>query len=91
MSIRECMFNHFIPYLKPAFTCIDTNVEKAKNLYDFWNEQEFLEEIEENNLPSAEYLAFAKKLCASRSFIHFMDGYIDETLVNFDLCNSIMC
>jgi hypothetical protein len=20
-----------------------------------------------------------------------MDGYIDDTLVNFDLCNSIMC
>ena len=91
VQIRECMFNHFIPYLKPAFTSINKQISKAKNLYDFWDQNEFLEEIEENNCPSIEYITFAKRLCQSRSFIHFMDGYIDDTLVNFDLCNSIMC
>lgn len=26
----------------------------------------------------------------SRSFVHFMDGYLHDDIMNFDLCNSIL-
>jgi hypothetical protein len=60
-------------------------------LNDFWNAESYLEHIEENFLPADEYLVFAKSLSFRRSFTHFMDGFIDEIVVNFDLCNSILC
>ena len=38
-----------------------------------------------------EYIRFAKRLCISQSFADFIDGYLEEKLMNFDLVNSILC
>lgn len=36
-------------------------------------------------------MGFAECLVQSRSFSHFMDGYIHDDIMNFDLANSILC
>jgi broad-specificity NMP kinase len=36
-------------------------------------------------------IRFAQSLIESQSFVHFMDGYICDDIMNFDLANSILC
>lgn len=53
-----------------------------KNLNDYFDQEEFLEAIsdnhsEEGNIVSL-YVDFGTRLLDSRSFVHFMDGYIED-------------
>lgn len=38
-----------------------------------------------------EYYKFGRSLVESVTFVRFMDGYIDNEILNFDLVNSILC
>ena len=58
---------------------------------EFWNEKSYFEYIDEKFEPSHEYTEFAESLIKGTSFSRFMDGYIDDVLSNYDVCNSILC
>ena len=92
-NVREVIFQFcFQPFLVAAFKTIVPLKLSPKCLNEFWNEDSFLEYIEENEDPPHEYYLFAKSLCQGTSFSHFMDGYIEiDVLSNFDVCNSILC
>ena len=92
-QIRECVFEKFLPFLKPAYLVIDQNVEKPRKMQDYWNQNQYEQIIKDQCDPSqtAEYLNFAKRLCVSQSFADFIDGFLEEKLMNFDLVNSILC
>jgi hypothetical protein len=93
-QIRETIFGHcFQPFLVQAYLSIRPikKYKQLKSLNDFWNKQTFLENLECNNDPPEEYTAFGELLCSRLCFTHFMDGYLDQDVVNFDLCNSYLC
>lgn len=63
-QVREVIFRHcFQPFLEAAFKSIMPIKQSPKYLNEFWNENSFLEYIEENFEPSNEYYLFALSLC----------------------------
>lgn len=51
----------------------------------------FIDEYGENETTKYhKKVNFASMLVESQSFVHFMDGYIHNDLMNFDLANSIL-
>ena len=48
-------------------------------------------EGDKNKANTEKAVMFANQLLVSRSFVHFMDGYICDDIMNFDLVNSILC
>ncbi len=49
-------------------------------MHEYWNKDEYLEYINDNTDPNylTEYVYFARRLLVSRSFVHFLDGYIED-------------
>mmetsp|Transcript_30244 Transcript_30244/g.46246 ORF Transcript_30244/g.46246 Transcript_30244/m.46246 type:complete len:176 (-) Transcript_30244:5273-5800(-) len=92
-SIRNLFFSKFLPFIKPAYLAINTVKPFPKNMHEYWSSTEYIEYITDNTDPNQvnEYVYFARRLLVSRSFVHFMDGYIEDQVVNFDLVNSILC
>jgi hypothetical protein len=89
----------FLPYLRAAFNAIKPEVAQPRNLTDFFQEELFIEIVKEESEESRDSDSynikkatnFATQLLTSRSFVHFMDGYLSDDVTNFDLVNSILC
>ena len=92
-SIREIFFNIMMPFITPAYQSIQTNVQNPKNMDDYFDLDYYLMLIEDYSGIDRQdkYIAFAKQLTMSGSFSQFMDGYLQDDVMNFDLVNSILC
>ena len=93
MEIREVFFAMITPFLHPAYKAIKKSVQDPRNLGDFFDKDEYLENIKANcdEQMVDKSITFAKALIESRSFVHFMDGYLVDEIMNFDQVNSILC
>ena len=97
VQIREAVFRMLEPYLTPAYLAIRIRdkTKVPKNLNDYFRREDY-EDLLQETLPedgriAHKYLNFARRLLESRSFVHFMDGFIEDQIMNFDLVNSILC
>ena len=90
MEIRHVLFSTFKKFLIAAYQSIKVDAEDPQNLNDFWDQEEFfqyLEDLDEsyadtsmdpNNDANKTYQLFGRQLVQSQSFVHYMDGYLDE-------------
>ena len=92
-QIRELFFNELAAFLKPAYLSIDLSIPNPENLYQYFKREKYLDYLQDETDPdySFKYIKFAKDLLDTKCFAHFMDGYLEEDVVNFDLVNSILC
>lgn len=94
-TIREMFFTILKPYLTAAFLAINTKVPNPKNMDEYFQAELYLKHLQENSddneLKKKKFVNFGKRLMKSGSFTQFMDGYIEDDIMNFDLVNSILC
>jgi len=92
-SMRMVFFLMLKDFLVPAYLSIrDKPDENMTSLNDYFDAEEYLYQIADfDDLHKETYVNFAEHLIESNSFSHFMDGYIHDDIMNFDLVNSILC
>lgn len=80
-------------FLVPAYLSIkDKPDENMSSLNDYFDSEDYLDQIADfDDLHKESYTYFASRLIESNSFSHFMDGYLHDEIMNFDLVNSILC
>ena len=90
MEIRQVFFSMFKKFLIAAFNSIKSEEEDPSNLNDYWDQDYFFQELEDlddwyaetgmdpNSNETKTYQLFGRQLVQSQSFVHFMDGYLDE-------------
>ena len=80
----------------PAFHTINTEVQAPRNLDHYFDKELYIENLTEavedqlNYVQLERTLNFATLLANTATFAHFMDGYIDEEIMNFDITNCIL-
>ena len=60
---------------------------------DYFDIEAYIDYFDEHTdeYETYKYIKFAQCLVETIGFAHFMDGYLEDDIVNFDLVNSILC
>lgn len=98
-SIRAIFFTMLTPFLTSAYLAIDLTKRDPRNVTEFFSAEMYFDcirdEYSDHDMAESAKLdraiQFAQALVQTRSFSHFMDGYIHDEIMNFDLTNSILC
>ena len=85
--------------IRPALKCIKFDAKRQRDYYDIFDTDKFLENramyddttLEPDEMRYNEQYIFAEKLISqSTPFIHFIEGFITDDIVNFDVFARII-